>query len=113
VSEHLDAMLGREVSGWWSRRVKVVSAKSVPARSAPWRGRGKRRVPGAFTSSSTLSNCLDIAEMALRAAEWHKLPTSLTELCINTTLRCGQSFRYAPRDRFTARLTYYQMAQVG
>ncbi|OSS49737.1 hypothetical protein B5807_05987 [Epicoccum nigrum] len=32
--------------------------------------------------------------MALRAAEWCKLPTSLTELCINTTLRCGQSFRW-------------------
>ncbi|CAO2656615.1 Nn.00g054180.m01.CDS01 [Neocucurbitaria sp. VM-36] len=32
--------------------------------------------------------------MALRAAEWRKLPTSLTELCINTTLRCGQSFRW-------------------
>ncbi|KAF1842707.1 DNA glycosylase [Cucurbitaria berberidis CBS 394.84] len=32
--------------------------------------------------------------MAVRAAEWHKLPTSLTELCINTTLRCGQSFRW-------------------
>lgn len=31
--------------------------------------------------------------MALRAAEWYKLPTSLTELCLNTTLRCGQSFR--------------------
>ncbi|KAF1959240.1 N-glycosylase/DNA lyase [Byssothecium circinans] len=32
--------------------------------------------------------------MAVRAAEWHKLPISLTELCINTTLRCGQSFRW-------------------
>src|SRR5688500_5664262 len=32
--------------------------------------------------------------MALRTPEWHKLPVSLTELCINTTLRCGQSFRY-------------------
>ncbi|KAF2681987.1 hypothetical protein K458DRAFT_308396 [Lentithecium fluviatile CBS 122367] len=32
--------------------------------------------------------------MALKAAEWHKLPMSLTELCINTTLRCGQSFRW-------------------
>lgn len=31
---------------------------------------------------------------ALRAMEWQKLPVSLTELCINTTLRCGQSFRY-------------------
>ncbi|KAF1911611.1 DNA glycosylase [Ampelomyces quisqualis] len=32
--------------------------------------------------------------MALRAAEWHRLPTSLTELCLDTTLRCGQSFRW-------------------
>ncbi|KAJ4288052.1 8-oxoguanine glycosylase ogg1 [Kalmusia sp. IMI 367209] len=32
--------------------------------------------------------------MAVRAAEWHKLPIALTELCINTTLRCGQSFRW-------------------
>ncbi|KAF1989744.1 hypothetical protein K402DRAFT_444764 [Aulographum hederae CBS 113979] len=30
----------------------------------------------------------------LRISEWKKLPTSLTELCINTTLRCGQSFRW-------------------
>jgi hypothetical protein len=27
------------------------------------------------------------------AAAWHKLPTTLAELCIATTLRCGQSFR--------------------
>ncbi|KAE9974700.1 hypothetical protein BLS_002945 [Venturia inaequalis] len=27
-------------------------------------------------------------------ADWKKLPVSLTELCINTTLRCGQSFRW-------------------
>ncbi|KAI9695992.1 MAG: 8-oxoguanine glycosylase ogg1 [Bogoriella megaspora] len=26
--------------------------------------------------------------------QWHKLPISLTELCIDTTLRCGQSFRW-------------------
>ena len=26
-------------------------------------------------------------------SEWRKLPVSLNELCINTTLRCGQSFR--------------------
>lgn len=26
-------------------------------------------------------------------SEWRKLPMSLSELCINTTLRCGQSFR--------------------
>ncbi|TGJ88033.1 hypothetical protein E0Z10_g767 [Xylaria hypoxylon] len=30
----------------------------------------------------------------LRVSEWRKLPLSLTELCINTTLRCGQSFRW-------------------
>jgi len=28
------------------------------------------------------------------ATEWRKLPLSLTELCIDTTLRCGQSFRW-------------------
>ncbi|EAS33649.1 8-oxoguanine DNA-glycosylase (ogg) [Coccidioides immitis RS] len=27
-------------------------------------------------------------------SEWRKLPVSLTELCINTTLRCGQTFRW-------------------
>lgn len=26
-------------------------------------------------------------------SDWRKLPVSLSELCINTTLRCGQSFR--------------------
>ncbi|KAJ5323871.1 8-oxoguanine DNA glycosylase N-terminal [Penicillium atrosanguineum] len=26
--------------------------------------------------------------------EWRRLPVSLSELCINTTLRCGQSFRW-------------------
>lgn len=30
---------------------------------------------------------------AINLAEWQKLPVSLAELCINTTLRCGQSFR--------------------
>ncbi|KAF9894954.1 8-oxoguanine glycosylase ogg1 [Aspergillus nanangensis] len=34
-------------------------------------------------------------------SEWRKLPVSLSELCINTTLRCGQSFRWhkvPPKD---------------
>ncbi|RMX89475.1 hypothetical protein D0869_00844 [Hortaea werneckii] len=35
---------------------------------------------------------------ALNLAEWQKLPMSLTELCINTTLRCGQSFRWRKND---------------
>ncbi|KAF2146836.1 uncharacterized protein K452DRAFT_283040 [Aplosporella prunicola CBS 121167] len=30
----------------------------------------------------------------LHITEWRKLPINLTELCINTTLRCGQSFRW-------------------
>jgi hypothetical protein len=50
------------------------------------------RAQGRETFTVYLS--LSASNMALRAAEWHKLPTSLTELCINTTLRCGQSFRY-------------------
>ena len=31
---------------------------------------------------------------SLRVSEWRKLPVSLAELCIDTTLRCGQSFRW-------------------
>ncbi|KUI60875.1 N-glycosylase/DNA lyase [Cytospora mali] len=30
----------------------------------------------------------------LETSAWRKLPLSLTELCIDTTLRCGQSFRW-------------------
>ncbi|RDL34506.1 putative N-glycosylase lyase [Venustampulla echinocandica] len=30
----------------------------------------------------------------IRVSEWRKLPVSLAELCIDTTLRCGQSFRW-------------------
>ncbi|TVY48974.1 N-glycosylase/DNA lyase [Lachnellula occidentalis] len=30
----------------------------------------------------------------LRISEWRKLPVSLAELCLDTTLRCGQSFRW-------------------
>ncbi|KAL1954826.1 hypothetical protein VTO42DRAFT_556 [Malbranchea cinnamomea] len=29
-----------------------------------------------------------------RFSEWRKLPVALTELCIDTTLRCGQTFRW-------------------
>lgn len=30
----------------------------------------------------------------LKLTEWKKLPISLAELCLDTTLRCGQSFRW-------------------
>src|SRR4051812_36270996 len=49
--------------------------------------------------------------MALRVSEWRKLPVSLTELCINTTLRCGQSFRHDfPASR---RLSFANTSQGG
>ncbi|KAM0819416.1 putative 8-oxoguanine DNA-glycosylase [Seiridium cardinale] len=35
---------------------------------------------------------------ALKIPEWRKLPLSLRELCIDTTLRCGQSFRWRKTD---------------
>lgn len=35
---------------------------------------------------------------ALNLRDWHKLPVSLTELCINTTLKCGQTFRWRKSD---------------
>lgn len=34
------------------------------------------------------------AMSAMLFSEWRKLPVSLTELCLDTTLRCGQSFRW-------------------
>ncbi|KAI2640592.1 DNA glycosylase [Hypomontagnella submonticulosa] len=34
----------------------------------------------------------------IRASDWRKLPLSLTDLCIETTLRCGQSFRWHKID---------------
>ncbi|KAF4634875.1 hypothetical protein G7Y89_g3221 [Cudoniella acicularis] len=35
---------------------------------------------------------------SLRVSEWRKLSVSLAELCIDTTLRCGQSFRWKKLD---------------
>lgn len=31
---------------------------------------------------------------ATNVSAWSRLPVSLAELCIDTTLRCGQSFRW-------------------
>ncbi|KAL7792976.1 N-glycosylase/DNA lyase [Trichoderma ceciliae] len=40
-----------------------------------------------------------------RIVHWRKLPVSLTELCIDTTLRCGQSFRWQKlNDEWTCTL---------
>lgn len=32
--------------------------------------------------------------VTMRALQWRKIPVNLAELCLDTTLRCGQSFRY-------------------
>ncbi|KAM6537031.1 8-oxoguanine glycosylase ogg1 [Fusarium falciforme] len=34
----------------------------------------------------------------VKIPDWRKLPVTLAELCINTTLRCGQSFRWRKID---------------
>jgi hypothetical protein len=49
-----------------------------------------REHPGAQLSTSKLT----IQMANVRISEWRKLPLSLAELCIDTTLRCGQSFRW-------------------
>lgn len=36
--------------------------------------------------------------MSVRITTWAKLPVTLTELCLATTLRCGQSFRWQCQD---------------
>lgn len=40
------------------------------------------------------SAALNSAMATGRMTEWRKLPIALTELCLATTLRCGQSFRW-------------------
>ncbi|KAI9680926.1 MAG: 8-oxoguanine glycosylase ogg1 [Trizodia sp. TS-e1964] len=43
---------------------------------------------------------------SLRVTEWQKLPITLAELCLDTTLRCGQSFRWknSPTGEWTCAL---------
>lgn len=36
----------------------------------------------------------NLSQMSIRITDWAKLPVTLTELCLATTLRCGQSFRW-------------------
>ena len=40
----------------------------------------------------TISSSITMAKVMV--SEWKKLPVSLAELCLDTTLRCGQSFRW-------------------
>ncbi|RCI14619.1 hypothetical protein L249_6373 [Ophiocordyceps polyrhachis-furcata BCC 54312] len=42
---------------------------------------------------------------ARRTPDWRKIPVSLSELCIDTTLRCGQAFRWRKlNDEWTSTL---------
>lgn len=45
-----------------------------------------------------IASNISIAMGVPRVSEWRKLPLSLTELSINTTLQCGQSFRWRKID---------------
>lgn len=46
-----------------------------------------------------------MAAVASTPAQWHKLPIALSELCINSVLRCGQSFRWQRKgDEWTCAL---------
>lgn len=49
-----------------------------------------------YSHLDILSPLSTMADM--RIPEWRKLPVSLKELCIDTTLRCGQSFRWRKMD---------------
>jgi len=56
---------------------------------APYSGVGHLELQWA----ASLHKCCT-AMTNLRISDWRKLPVSLAELCIDTTLRCGQSFRW-------------------
>lgn len=53
--------------------------------------------------------------MAIKSGpEWRKLPVTLAELCIDTTLRCGQSFRWRKfDDEWCAHLIFSPLAWSG
>jgi len=76
----------------------LFSTKEVTLRATAYSARSSRSL------SSTFFCCArDLywgQKMAsMRAMQWRKLPVSLTELCIDTTLRCGQSFRCDSKNK--------------
>jgi hypothetical protein len=102
--------LGRDALVLVAAAVAENVRESRPALAQPWRDPPQ---PVTEARQVHIHPQLSSSIMALRAAEWHKLPTNLTELCINTTLRCGQSFRYMTSLKLeSAQLTRDQMAQV-
>ncbi len=54
----------------------------------------------------------EIQKMALRTSDWQRLPVTLAELCIATTLRCGQSFRFVPLAEYNNLTDQWQVAQI-
>ncbi|KAK8205519.1 8-oxoguanine glycosylase ogg1 [Zalaria obscura] len=84
---------------------------SITARGAASRTRFSRLEH--LTSTSRSLHVLQVVYLqvlthstmgALNLQEWQKLPVSLAELCINTTLRCGQSFRSVEYSSLTSAL---------
>jgi hypothetical protein len=65
---------------------------SPPAGKTSSTGRNELIV---FDESRKTKSFFEIGKMhPTSLTEWRKLPLGLSELCINTTLRCGQSFRF-------------------
>lgn len=54
----------------------------------------RRASPGFLLDDSHCKPIVLFTTIMACKMDWKKLPMSLTELCIDTTLRCGQSFRY-------------------
>jgi hypothetical protein len=80
--------LGKRTKTSWAE----VSDLRVPRRDL--RAEGFLRVNGrTFFGSRLHFFNMTITKML----EWKTLPVALTELCLATTLRCGQSFRYGDK----------------
>jgi hypothetical protein len=100
-------LAGREIGGEEqppASRVEAVSARAVSMNyRLPLMRETRQNFEYLLSPLSASKSCklflllYDVPLFAIMTVgvftEWRKLPMSLSELCINTTLRCGQSFR--------------------